>query len=203
MARTLDLRRHPQGRRARLWREAALWLALGGLPAGLVLLAVLQALPDAAHWQARLQDHQSALERDRQARLAARAAQARQAEAVRHAQQWQVRAARQRWLDGLGQALLSMPGVQLQQLHLDTRQVRLQLWAPHEQALLQAQSRLQAAGTGPWWVAQQTAEAASAMVPPSAGAMPASTLPAQGWQFVLQAQLPAQPDVPATAEQAR
>ena len=203
MARTLDLRRHPQGRRARLWREAALWLALGGLPAGLVLLALLQALPDAAHWQARLQDHLSTLERDRQAQLAARAAQARQSDALRHAQQWQVWAARQRWLDGLGQALLSMPGVQLQQLHLDDRQVRLQLWAPHEQALLLAMSRLQAAGTGPWRVAQQTAEAASAMAPPSAGAMLSSAQTAQGWQFVLQAQLPAQPDVSAAAEQAR
>lgn len=187
----LDLRRHPAGLRSRHWRDALPWLAAGALPVMILLGAGVQALPEAADWQDRWQAHEAQYQQWQSAQAQARAELARQASAARHAQQWQAWAARQVWLAQLRQGLSQWPAdVRLQQLQLDDTRVQLQLSAAHESALQAVLQGLQAAGTGPWQLRQQTvAHTPAAHALPTAGAGQ-GTAPGR-WLFVLQADVPA------------
>lgn len=187
----LDLRRHPAGLRNRHWRDALPWLVTGALPVMLLLGAGVQALPEAADWQDRWQAHEAQRLQWQSAQAQARAEQARQASAARHAQQWQAWAARQVWLAQLRQGLSQWPAdVRLQQLQLDDTRVQLQLSAAHESALQAVLQGLQAAGTGPWQLRQQSvAQTPAAHALPTAGTGQ-GTAPGR-WLFVLQADVPA------------
>ena len=181
----LDLRRHPARLGTRQGRDAWPWWLAGVLAAVLLLGGALQALPDAADWQARLQAHEDLLQQAQARQAQVRAQQARQAQAARHEQQGQAWQARQAWLGQLWQGLDSLPaGMVLQQLQIDEASVHVHLWASQERALLTAQQQLARAGTGPWRVRQQSAQDR-----PTGMAGQRSDAPS-GWLFVLQARLP-------------
>lgn len=206
MPATLDLRRHPQGWRARRWREAALWLLLGAGLAGLALQALLLALPDAAHWQSRLQAHEAERQHRQALQAQGRAAQARLATEALHEQQWQAWQQRQAWLERLGAALVRPAGWQLQQVQIDAEQAELQLWAPQEATLQQVLALLQASGTGAWQVQQQSAQPLGrglhpASAPALSSAPSSGPSSAPGWLFVLQGRLAQAPAVPAVVVQ--
>lgn len=181
----LDLRRYPARLGTRQGRDAWPWWLAGGLAAVLLLGVAMQALPDAAHWQARLQAHEDLLQQQQARQAQARAQQARQAQAARHEQQGQAWQARQVWLGQLWQGLASLPaGLVLQQLQIDETSVQVQLWTSQERALQTAQQQLTLAGTGPWRVRQQSVQGQ----PTGIAGQTRET--SEGWLFVLQTDLP-------------
>lgn len=185
----LDLRRHPAGLRSRHWREALPWLIAGALPAMLLLGTGVLALPDAAEWQDRWLAHEFERKQRESAQELVRAEQAHQAIAARHALQWQAWQTHENWLAQLWQGLSQLPaGVYLQRLQMDGTRVQLQLSAAQEASLTAILHDMQAAGTGPWQLRQQTfveALARSVLSPVGGGSDAGGR-----WLFVLQADVP-------------